>query len=209
MRLTLAALTPIMAVAAAGPLAAGGVTAAPAATSRVVDRTFVCTPSYGRVTVVASPRGSSELQGARFTSSGYARVTSGPSSDPLSDLVVVARPGLRNSSSRFPAAVYASGRRCVASRSPVPLTRAGLPRAPVTWRSEAECTVRRRMLVRVRAVLSAPATWGRVGTAFAGVRGLVVEAELAVRDQVTGKPLAFVKLGRAGQTQLWSAPRCA
>lgn len=178
----------------------------------VVDRTFLCTTSIGHVTTVASPRGTSEVAGARFTSSGYARVTSGPNADPLADLVVVARPGFRNASTRFPGAVYASGRRCTALRAAVPLASTGLPGPPVAFRSDAECTVRGSVVVHVRAVLAAGAAWGRlrgpVGAAFVGARGRVVEAELAVRDQATGRPLAFAKLGRAGRSQLWSSPRC-
>jgi hypothetical protein len=62
--------------------------------------------------------------------------------------------------------------------------------------------------MRVRGVLSAPATWGRVGTAFVGARGRLVEAEVAVREQRTRMPLAFVRLGRAGQTRSWSSAGC-
>jgi len=182
-----------------------GAVAAPAA---VFDRTFACMPSYGRFHVRASPHGASEVIGARFTSSGYVRVSSGPGGDLLSDLVAAALPGFRTSSTRFPAAVYASSRRCVVSRAFVPLTRTGLPGPAVTWSTDDECTVRGRVLIRVRVGLGSAGTWGPVGTAFVGARGRVSEAALAVRDQTTGRPLAFAKLSRAGKTQLWTSPRC-
>lgn len=178
------------------------------APATVFDRTFTCMPSYERLDVVVSPHGANEVLGARFTSSGYVRLTSGSGGDLLSDLVAVARPGLRTSSTRFPAAVYASSRRCVVSRAFVPVTRAGLPGPAATWSTADACAVRGRVLIRVRAVLGGSATWGRLGTAIVGARGRVSEAAIAVRDQTTGKPLAFAKLSRAGTTQLWTSSQC-
>jgi hypothetical protein len=179
------------------------------AASRVIDRTFACRPGFGNLDVVASPRGAQEVIGGPFTSSGYARVTSGKHGDPLSDLVVAARPGFRMPSIRFPAAVYASSRRCVPSRATIPLTLTGLPGPPTPFLSQGDCTVERRVLVRVRALLTAPATWGSVDAAFVGARGRLLEAEVAVRDQLTRKPLALVRVGRTGKTKLWTSSRCA
>jgi len=189
-------------------------TAAEASALAVVDRTFVCTVSYGEFTVVVSPRSTSEVKGVRTTSSGHARVTWGSDAYPLGDLVVVARPGLRNYITRFPGAVYASVRRCAASRTSVPLTHAGLPGPASVVRSDSECRAGGKVLVRVRAVLESPAPWrrltGPVGSAYNGVKGHVVEAQLAVRDARTGKPLAFATLDRSEATRHWSAPwpRC-
>ena len=197
----------------AQPLRRPANTAAGAAAGSVIDRTFLCTPSYGRATVVSSPRGTPEVLGARFTSSGYGRVTSqGSNADPLSDLVAVAQPGFRNSSTRFPGSVYASARRCVASRAAVSLTRTGLPGPPVAYRTQADCTVRAKVLVRVRVILARSSTWRRLGgpggVYNGAVPGPVVEAELAMRDSSTGRPLAMIKLTRTGQTQLWTSPPC-
>jgi hypothetical protein len=187
--------------------AAGG-TLSPSA-SRRIDRTFLCRTAFGSVDVVASPRGANDILGGRFTSSGYARVTSGSHGDPLSDLVVAARPGFRSPDIRFPAAVYARSGRCLASRTAVPLTLTGLPGPPNEFLSQSECIVDGRVLVRVRALLSTPSTWRRVDGAFVGARGRLLEAELAVRDQRTRRPLVVVRVGRTGKTQLWSSPRCA
>ena len=197
----------------AQPLRRPASTAAGAAAGSVIDRTFLCTPSYGRATVVSSPRGTPEVLGARFTSSGYGRVTStGPNADHLSDLVAVAQPGFRKSATRFPGSVYASARRCVRSRVAVSLTRMGLPGPPVAYRTEADCTLRAKILIRVRVILARSATWRRLGGpdgVYNGAApGPVVEAELAIRDSSTGRPLALVKLTRTGQTQLWTSAPC-
>jgi hypothetical protein len=181
--------------------------------SRVIDRTFRCTPASGVASLVASPRGTRELDGRQFVSSGYVRLTSGISADPLADLVAVAHRGHRNPTTHFPAAVYASLKRCSDVRSVVPLTSAGLPGPAVAFRKEAECVARQRMLVRVRAVLGAPARWGPLGGAFrgtyAGAGRRVVEANLVVRDARTRQPLAFATLSRSGRTQLWTSTRCS
>jgi hypothetical protein len=176
--------------------------------SRVFDRTLACTPNYGNLDVVASPRGASELA-TPHTSSGYARVTSGPHGEPLSDLVVVARPGFRTPSTRFPAAAYASSRRCAPSRAAVPLTSRGLPGPPTPFVSHGDCTVDGKVLVRVRARVSSAAPWRRLDRAFVGARGRLVEAELAVRDMRTRTPLAFATVGRTGKTKLWTSSGCA
>jgi hypothetical protein len=158
---------------------------------------------------VVSPRGARDILGGRFISSGYARLTSGSHGDPLSDLVVAARPGLRSPNTRFLGAVYARSRRCVASRAAVPLALAGLPGPPTTFMSQSECFPDGRVLVRVRGVLAAPATWRRLDGAFAGVRGRLLEAEIALRDQRTRRPLVFIRIGRTGKTKLWSSSGCA
>jgi hypothetical protein len=181
---------------------------------KVIDRTFACTPAFGSLKVVVSPHGTQEVIGSQFISSGYARVTRGSDTDPSADLVVVANPGQRNGGVDFPGAVYAHGLRCTASRAKVPLGRAGLPGPALAVRSDTVCKVRRKVLVRVRAEVDGASSWrrlgGSVGRSYVGVRGRVVKAELAVRDQQTSKPLGYVTLGPAGGTRHWSAayPRC-
>jgi hypothetical protein len=205
------ALALALAVAvAATPRAAADSQSLPAASpSRVIDRTMVCRLAFGSVDVVASPRGAPNISGLAFApSSGFALLNAGVRSDPLSDLVVAARPGVRSGNYRFPAAVYASSRRCVASRAAVPLARAGLPGPPTEFLSEGDCTADGRVLVRVRAVLAAPATWSRFDGAFIGARGRLVEADLAIRDQRTRSPLAFARVRRTGKTQVWTGTRC-
>jgi hypothetical protein len=206
MRRLLLAVTGAGAVLVFSTVLGAGAKAAPSA--RVVDRTFLCKTQYGSVEIVASPHGANELEGARFISSGYGRVSSGASSDPGSDLVAVALPGLRNGAARFPAAVYASSRRCSASRASLPLTRKSLPGPATPVRGEADCSVPGRVLVRVRAVLARTAVWQRLGVEYVGTLGPIVQAELAVRDAKTRRPLAFITLNHDGDTKLWSLPDC-
>lgn len=205
MRRLLLAVTGAGAVLVLSTVLGAGATAAPSA---LVDRTFLCKTQYGSVEIVASPHGANELEGARFISSGYGRVSWGASSDPGADLVAVALPGLRNGGTRFPAAVYASARRCSASRASVSLTRKSLPGPPTPVRGEADCTVSAGVLVRARAVLARTANWRRLGVVYVGTLGPVVQAELAVRDAKTRRPLAFITLNHNGDTKLWSSPDC-
>ena len=179
-----------------------------AGSATVFDRTFACLPPYGSVDVRASPHDSREVIGATFISSGYVRATAGSNGELLSDVAAIAHPGKRTASTRFPAAAYVNSRRCVASRAFVPLTHAALPGPAATYLTSDECAVAGKVLLRVHAVLRTPATWGRVGTGFVGVRGRLRDGVLAVRDRATGKPLAFAKLDSAGKTQLWTSAQC-
>jgi hypothetical protein len=180
---------------------------------KVIDRTFACTPAYGQLKVVASPHGTQEVLGSQFVSSGYARVTRGSDTDPSGDLVVVALPGQRNGGVEFPGAVYANRLRCTASRAKVPLGHAGIPGPALAVRSDTVCTVRRKVLVRVRAEVEGASSWrrlgGEVGRSYVGVRGQVVRAEVVVRDLRT--QLGYATLGPSGKTRHWSAayPRCS
>ncbi|MEX2210663.1 MAG: hypothetical protein WD689_02730 [Gaiellaceae bacterium] len=171
----------------------------------VVDRTFVCTPAYGRVNVVASPRGSGASDLYVVDSAGYVRVSSGPGSF-AADLVAAARPGMRSWVKRFPGAVYASSRRCTSVSASVPLSRAGLPGPALEWWTRWRCRVRGRVLIRVRAVVEATSSWGPIpGTSYTGTRGTLREASMVVRDEVSRRPLAFVELDRAGKTSTWTS----
>ena len=61
------------------------------------------------------------------------------------------------------------------------------------------------MLVRVRAELASPSAWRPVGAPYAGAVGNVAGAEVAVRSEKTGKPIAFSTLGDGSrQTKLWT-----
>lgn len=187
-------------------------TAAVTAKQRIVDQTFLCNTVFGQVRVATSPKGSLETLGAQVISSGYARVTSGPDLSPLSDLAVASRPGYRTATIHFPGSVYASTRRCASSRAAVPLGRAGFARPPTAFLSAADCTVRGRVLIRVRAVLNRPALWrrlgGELGSAFIGTKVDVDEAQIAVRRARTGSPMALAQLLPGGLTRLWASPSC-
>jgi hypothetical protein len=188
------------------------------APSRIVDRTFRCTPGtlYGGVRqfdVTAKPRGSLGNGGrSDDVSPGYVSVGSGLASGPFDDLVW-ARTRFEERraapSGSWPAGVYIDVRRCAAARVSVTLSAKGLPGPPVRFEQDADCEVRGRVLVRLRAVLEAPTPWGRATAPYFGARRNVVEARLAVRSERTRRPIALLALDRGGGTRLWVSSGCS
>jgi hypothetical protein len=203
-----------VALLAAAVLGVGSSARALPGASRVIDRTFGCTPlvleaPLSGVDVNAVPKGAKEAVDPRQEPSpGFIGVASGGRA-PLSDLVAVrARGWARFARSFSPAGVYASRTRCSSSRLRVPLSAQGLAGPPVRWAKRATCLVRGRVFVRVRAVLRTPSSWQRVSTAYAGAPREVLEAAVAVRSERTGKLVAYLELDRTGSTKLWFAPTC-
>jgi len=198
----------LVAVTCAVALAASG--SSTSAPSRTVDRTFACTPLLaGGARVLdlwASPP-----RDDPWTIPAYLVARTGTSL-PSSDLVYVrARTqGKIGWTSPYPGpgGVYAHARRCSEVRATVPLSSKGLPGLPTGWYSPISCALRGRVLVRVRALLAAPAEWRRASALFRGAQRPVLEASLAIRSERTGEPLAFMTLDGAGQTRLWSSSRC-
>jgi hypothetical protein len=190
--------------------------AAPEA-GRIIDRTFRCTPGtlYGGVRqfdVTAKPRGSLGNGGrSDDVSPGYVSVGSGLASGTFDDLVF-ARSRLEERraapSGSWPAGVYADIRRCRAVRISVPLSAKSLPGPPVRFDQDADCEVRGRVLVRLRAVLEAPAPWRPATPPYAGARRNVVEVKIAVRSERTRRPIALLALDRGGETRLWVSGGC-
>lgn len=211
----LTALGLISLIAVAGVLGfADGARAVPEA-GQVIDRTLGCLPEVAAGTVRtvdlhAYPLGTVEVHDpSRKRSPGFISVGSG-GWGPGGDLVSVRARRWE----RFPKivsreGVYASIGRCGASRVRVPLSAAGLPGGPVRWAKHVTCLGRGRVLVRVRATLEAGSRWQTLLTASSdGAQGNVIEAKLAVRSEQTGRPLAYVELGRDGSTKLWTSPGC-
>lgn len=192
-------------------------TGAGAAPSRIIDRTFRCTPAvlYGGVRqldVTTSPRGSLGAGGrSDDVSPGYISVGSGAARGVFDDLAF-ARSRLEQRgvapTSPLPPGVYADVRRCRAARVSVPLSANGLPGPPVRFEREADCEVRGRVIVRVRAVLEARTSWQPATAPWAGARRNVLKAQIAVRSERTRRPLALLALDRAGSTRLWMASGC-
>lgn len=89
--------------------------------------------------------------------------------------------------------VLVEGRRCRLSTSIVPLTSRGLPGPPVGFEQQAECRLPGRVLVRARVVSS-------------GSR--VTRAELAVRMERSGVPIAYARIDASGSGAFWVSPRC-
>jgi hypothetical protein len=200
------------------PMRAGSATAASGtgAASRIVDRTFRCTPvrAAGGVRsfdVDAVPVGETDSftrNPRQGESPGFIGVGTGPWVLGSELVAVRARSWLRFPPSPSPPGVYASVGRCVARRVSLPLSPRGLPGPPVPWAERSSCFSRGRVLVRVRAVLQAAASWRRANRSYDGARSNVVEAAIAIRSERRRQPLAFVELGPAGKTRLWVSSDC-
>ena len=195
-------------VGAAALATAGSVVSAP---SRIVDRTFVCTPmTFGGVRDLdlwASPPRTDP-----WTIPAYLVARTGTTL-PTSDLVFARARAQGKIGWTLPLAgpggVYVHARRCTPTRRAVSLSPKGLPGPSAQWFSEATCSLRGRVLVRARATLAAPAEWRRADKTYLGAQSRVMEATLALRSERTGEPLALMKLAPDGGTRFWSAPRCA
>ncbi|MDQ3379049.1 MAG: hypothetical protein M3546_01840 [Actinomycetota bacterium] len=205
----------LIAVALVFSSALVAVAVAPSAPSRVVDRTFVCTPvAYGGVRDLdlrASPT-QTDPRTNPPTIPAYLIARTGTSGWDTNLVFVRARVHARigiTSPEAGPGGVYASARRCSLATTKMPLSAKGLAGPPTRYWSTKACPVAGRVLVRVRALLAAAAGWQRIDATFFGAEKRVVEASLAVRTERTGEPLAFMQLDEAGKTTLWSSPRCA
>jgi len=185
------------------------------AQSRLVDRTFVCSPvAFGNVRdldIYASPP--RDLQLGRHQPA-YLMVLTGASAPDSMLVFVRARfqaelPGLAVPWAPGPEGVYAHTSRCSSSRTSVQLSSGGLQGPPVRWSRDLDCPVPGRVLIRVRAVLRQPAEWRRADRSYVGARNPVTEARLAVRLQKTGKPIAYMELDAKGRTALWYSSGCS
>jgi hypothetical protein len=182
-----------------------------AATSQATfDRTFVCTPRHGDVDVAASPRGDFAYATARTISSGYLGLNTDYFGGRANLVHVRARrekSDLANVAAQ-PEGIYAGAGKCFLSRKSVPLTSRGLAGPPVVWAKDYTCTVKGRLVVRLRANVASASSWRRVDPDFFGIRTNVFTAQLAVRSERTGKPIAFGTMDTAGRTKLWVAAGC-
>jgi hypothetical protein len=99
-----------------------------------------------------------------------------------------------------------SGRNCNPTNASVPLSAAGLRGgAAAALGSELKCDVPRRVLVRLRAVLTSKANLH--GRQFESVHVPVQEAKLATRT-VSGKPLTYATVSQSGKATLFTVKGC-
>ena len=99
-----------------------------------------------------------------------------------------------------------SGRNCNPAKASIPLSTAGLRGgAAAPLGSELKCDVPRRVLIRIRAVLSSRASLH--GREFESVHVPVVEAKLAVRT-LAGRQLSYAAVSQTGKAVLFTAKGC-
>jgi hypothetical protein len=203
-----------VAIAALGFAAVSADRAATAA-SRVIDRTFVCTllSSGGGVRsldVLANPPfvdGSRNFRAPAYIGVGSGPVWPGRVTDRSNRVFVRARP-FRIPGRTVPPGVYVSTRRCSDTTASVPLPEGRLPGTPARFEQYVDCSVRGRVLVRVRALLQSAASWGRVQRWYAGAQANVVEATLAVRTERGRRTVVLMQLEPSGRALLWKARSC-
>jgi hypothetical protein len=185
-------------------------------TALTVDRTFVCTleaplGASRDLDLVASPTFVDRFRNfssAAFIGSSSGRVLAGPVSDRANLVFVRARASHVPGRTLGPG-VYANTQSCSARNALVALSPRGLPVSPVEFAQDAECALRGRVLVRVRARLQTSAAWRPFQDGYAGAQANVREARLAVRSERTRKPIALMELGPAGKTRFWAVSGCS
>jgi hypothetical protein len=183
---------------------------------RVLDRTFSCAlvaplGTTRDLDLVASPLVVDRFRNYRhpaFIGSSSGRVLAGPVSDRANLVFVRARPSHLPGRTLAPG-VYANTQTCSARSAPVALSPRGLPGPPVEFGQDAECAMRGRVLVRVRAELQTSAAWRPLQEGYSGAQANVREAKLAVRSERTRKPIAFMELGPAGKIRFWAVSGCS
>ncbi len=186
---------------------------AQSAKSRVIDRTFLCKPVvYGGLSDVDLIAGPPLTH--RFGADSAHLIARTGTTLPNQDLVLVrhqaqAEIGCTNTFPG-PAGVYANAHRCIPARAKMQLSSEGFSSPSSRFATDRTCSIRGRIVVRVRTRLAAATKWRRGYEPFlVGARGRVVEASLAVRAASSGASLAYMTVDRVGSTRFWSSPRCS
>ena len=126
------------------------------------------------------------------------------------DLVAVRAGPLNGIAGRVhPAGAFAHARKCRPSRAAVALSPRGLPYEGPSWGAGVECRAPRRVLVRVRATFGADTTWRKIDADYAGGRGVVVDAAVAVRTETKRTLVAYMTVKKSKTASLDYSGRCA
>ncbi|MBA3433000.1 MAG: hypothetical protein H0U08_02785 [Actinobacteria bacterium] len=199
-------------------------TASQPATSRVVDRTFVCThAALGDLKEIEARAGQGIREGrSKWKQLPFAVVATGRATNSLSRWgrltysyawITAGEPSSTTTIDSewrkigVPATLGVSATACTRATSHVPLSAAGLSGGVASpFGEEFDCSTPRRFLVRVRAVLRSPAAL-RARQGFLATNAPVREARLAVRT-LTGRPLVYAEAFDSGKTRLLTAKSC-
>ncbi|HJR95722.1 MAG TPA: hypothetical protein VJ807_09820 [Gaiellaceae bacterium] len=206
-------------------MAATATTGAHSQASRIIDRTFVCTPAFVGGVYKADTRAyrragrsgsswaqpafadiSTGISGAAYTAikDELAWVTAGK---PTPDASVVDTRAGYTFPMRTWGTIGVNREQCRRSTKPVAFGRSGLRGSRVGMSEEAwDCFAARRVLVRVRAVMTKPAGLTRY-IDFLRTTVPVTAASLAMQTS-SGKRLVFAQLLESGDSLLYTSPDC-
>jgi hypothetical protein len=204
-------------------LVAGAASLSPAgaqSSGRVVDRSFLCTTSLSGGIYEIEVRGHTGARaGKRWAQLPFAAVSSGNPTiwgdllrpDTLA-FVTAGRPTsgttidqeVRKSGALYPGRIAVNMRACRPTTRSIPLTRAGLEGGTAsTFGDEFDCEVPRRMLLRVRAVLTRPDSFKRI-RGFERLSAPVREAQLTARTE-KGRTVMHAQVAASGRTTIHTA----
>jgi hypothetical protein len=188
---------------------------------RVVDRTMLCaTRPNGGIYEIQAESYSGVRQSGKWLRLPFANVTTGQTGSAATVLqnafawVTSGQPDAETQLGeyRFPvrAAVYgtlAVNRRVCRPAKRIPFTTAGLRGGVAGQLGDSfDCAVPRRVVVRVRAVLTSP-TALQAHDAFLLTTVAVSEARLAVRTQ-KGKPVVYMTTAASGRSTIFTRKGC-
>ena len=213
------------AVLAAAALGAGVPAGASPEQVRVLDRTFVCTPDFVGGIWKMDPRAHAGTgrRGATWRRLPFATLStsvSGAAASAIEDeiaWITAGRPAADAEltpsfgNADFPVRTWGTlavnRKQCRSSRAKVPLVRTGL-RGGVAgpFDDRWACATPRRVLVRVRAMLTSRGTL-RSYRSFLRTTVPLRSASLAVRTQA-GKPLVYANVLENGRARLFTSPTC-
>lgn len=200
--------------------------AAPAGPVAVIDRTFECnTVLLGGLYEVELRAHAGDRLNGQWARLPYAAVSTGAPGRPFADVSVPPVSMLAWISAGSPAGhttiddaynafvVHTGGtlgrntELCRPTTARVELSRTGLRGGGVQSQvSSFECSVRKRVLVRLRATAIGSAALRERGRIFVATGSTLARAELAVRTP-SGKPLAYAVVDQSGRSRQFTAPR--
>jgi hypothetical protein len=206
------ALASFLAVTLSAAPATARVETLSSTTSRIIDRTFLCSialppPGYpdpgvrhGAIGVSSGPIYELPPGSAGGKSGGGSGVRDKTGSGGIEIL--------RGAEAERAGGVWVTRSVCTWARKlRIPLTPQGLPGPPIRFNKGFECTVPRRILVRVRALARRPVNW-TVSGEYLRVTSDLLESHLAVRTFPARKPLALAVIDQKGDSRLYASPRC-
>jgi hypothetical protein len=212
------AATAIVVLAMIGAFAAHA--GSDASGAQVIDRTYICSVELqGGLYELEARAHAGVRSGAAWAKLPYAALRAGNfGRAPVGNMLVWVTAGVPSRETTvdqefwtFPVAeagtVGIHSKLCRRVAEPAPLQRTGLrSQAPGPLGAELVCAVPRRVVVRMRAVLSSPGRL-RTGQDIDFTHAPVREAQLAVRT-LTGKPLVFATVAQTGKATLFTAKGC-